>query len=707
MTGKLVAGGDALSGSTARGQPVPAEVVGVSRGGSVTLRTEAGEATVQLSGRTPPAGLRPGAQVFVQIGPNGEAAVTVRPGAVPPPSAASTAAPTVGTASPAAASGAGVPTSPLPPLPPLQPGQTASAIVVRPTSLPSGVAATAPTGTAQGSAAAAVAQAAARYVLSAQAQISQPSRSMPNVLLAAAPTQAAAAAGGPASVQASGPPIAAGTSVAPSPGPATPMPTAMPPQGGTGPRIQATSPSPISAGAAAPARSPTPTSAPAPGAAPGPSPTPQGAAPASASQSAVPSQAIPAAPSAVQASAAAAPSATAGSGSAFISVPAASRPVAPGPAASPGQTGQIGQIDQTAPTGQIGQTASTGQAVTAPPASSVQVPGSSPQPTSRMAPPLPPGTEFAVRVLSVSPPPAGAGGPSPAASVSAGGGPIIAGTVVGSGANGQAIVSSSVGLLDLAAEAAPEQLRAEVRLEMLNRATADGARASGREGPTPLPILARSWPALDEVLQALAATAPTGAAKLPPSVPRPGPQLASAILFFMSALRGGDIGNWLGDDTARLIDRLRGQAAAGLRDDFRAMERAAEPSESGWRAFFVPILDGDNLDQMRFFVHPDAKKQGDEDEDSQNGTRFVVDLTLTRIGPFQIDGLAKRSDISLLVRTHHALPQRMRADILEIFTGTLARTGVTGALTFRVETEFPPLPVIADGKAGSGPAIVA
>ena len=39
-------------------------------------------------------------------------------------------------------------------------------------------------------------------------------------------------------------------------------------------------------------------------------------------------------------------------------------------------------------------------------------------------------------------------------------------------------------------------------------------------------------------------------------MPSATPQLASAMLFFLAALRGGEVRNWLGRDGANLLERM-------------------------------------------------------------------------------------------------------------------------------------------------------
>lgn len=295
------------------------------------------------------------------------------------------------------------------------------------------------------------------------------------------------------------------------------------------------------------------------------------------------------------------------------------------------------------------------------------------------------------------------------------GGTVISGTVVATGGNGQTIVNSSVGLLDIAARAENSQLQSEVRMEMLSRAAAESAGRNGTAQQTPLSVLSREWPALEESLRALEIAAPQGAAQLAATIARPGPQLTASMLFFLAAVRGGSLGSWLGRDANQSLESTNSRLLSALSGDFQSLSRASEggPESGGWRAFFMPLQNNETLEQLRLFILPapfqprDERTESDDEEreeSAKNGeTRFIVDLILSGLGPFQIDGSVAKKSLSLLIRTRHALPSQMRADIIDIFETTAGRTGMDGAVGFKVQAEFPPLPLaelMPDGRQG-------
>lgn len=56
----------------------------------------------------------------------------------------------------------------------------------------------------------------------------------------------------------------------------------------------------------------------------------------------------------------------------------------------------------------------------------------------------------------------------------------------------------------------------------------------------------------------------------------------------------------------------------------------------------------------------------------------------------QIDGLLRKADkrFDLIIRTHAALPQAMRRDMVGLFANTVSAIGMKGALSFNVTPRF-------------------
>jgi hypothetical protein len=182
-------------------------------------------------------------------------------------------------------------------------------------------------------------------------------------------------------------------------------------------------------------------------------------------------------------------------------------------------------------------------------------------------------------------------------------------------------------------------------------------------------------------------------------VPKPGPMLGPALLAFLIGLRGG--GNaraWLGtaadnldpSDGPRLIDRVS--------DELSAQARVASVTDrNGWQTMAVPLLDGGRLGEIR--VHVQKRRKSDKDGD-QPGSRFIVEATLSALGPLQLDGLVRTSRFDLIVRTARPLPSPVRRDIETLFNQSLSDTAYRGGVSFRGEAQPRPAARGRDGNSG-------
>ncbi len=91
----------------------------------------------------------------------------------------------------------------------------------------------------------------------------------------------------------------------------------------------------------------------------------------------------------------------------------------------------------------------------------------------------------------------------------------------------------------------------------------------------------------------------------------------------------------------------------------------------------------------------DGKSAGD---DGNGGTRFMIEVNMSRLGPFQFDGLTRKKHVDLMVRTHQELPKPMREDIRSIFGNTITALGHTGTIGFRAVPKFEISPIEQTAK---------
>jgi len=488
-----------------------------------------------------------------------------------------------------------------------------------------------------------------------------------------------------------------------SPAPPSARPGAPLPQA---PSTQATagSPLPPPAGPAIAPRAPLAPAAAAPPATPGspapPSPAGLGAYQGASSTSGYPVQAAPAAHANPSASGAPRPGApVVGSPPPGAPPSAAANPTAGQPAtpASAGQGATARGAAANPPTPGAGQgAASTSAAPTNAPATSgrAPVPGSptpavgSPQGQPAGSPAAP-----AAPAASATPTgpsgPAGAGAPpppnSPLAAPAGARGPAGTAPAPGAGPGGALGALGALGTM----ATAPGGPAANASLAP---AAAETAAAGGRAGAATPPS---PWLALDRAVEALRQTAvPAVAAAVDAAVPRPGAQLGSALALLMSALRGGDLRGWLGQDTLNEHTRLKGAAATkALADDFSQLSRLARNDSGDWRVFNLPVFDGGQQQQIRLYL----KRRGRQGGDAEMPSRFVFELDFSRLGPLQLDGLAARGRFDLVVRSTAPLPESVRGEIGVLFGE------VRQANDFKGEVYFQTVPAFTAAAANQPP----
>ena len=154
-----------------------------------------------------------------------------------------------------------------------------------------------------------------------------------------------------------------------------------------------------------------------------------------------------------------------------------------------------------------------------------------------------------------------------------------------------------------------------------------------------------------------------------------------AALFFLAAVRSGDLGSWLGSKTLDALTRGgKGNALTSLTNDLSAIPRGEAPVGE-WRAVPLPLFYEGEMQKMTLFTRSDTDGRDEEDENKQ--TRFIFDLNLSRMGPVQLDGLIKGKRLDLLVRTQTPFSEPMRQIMRQSYTQALENTELYGDLNFQ------------------------
>ena len=206
-----------------------------------------------------------------------------------------------------------------------------------------------------------------------------------------------------------------------------------------------------------------------------------------------------------------------------------------------------------------------------------------------------------------------------------------------------------------------------------------------------------AWPSVSEAIQILQRSDPQSAAQLLQAIPDGGPRTAAALMAFAHAMRSGDARAWPGDATLRGLERAgpRGAQLAGeISGEVRELATRANDTGGEWRTMPMPWNAEGRIDRIALI----ARRESAEDEDDTKkkggrggGTRFLINLELSRLGEMQLDGMFRRQSKSfdLMVRTKEPAPTDMVRDLPGLFANANAAMGLTGSLTFQVVKKFP------------------
>ena len=264
--------------------------------------------------------------------------------------------------------------------------------------------------------------------------------------------------------------------------------------------------------------------------------------------------------------------------------------------------------------------------------------------------------------------------------------PTLTATVAGTTSAGQPIVTTERGVMVLNTKTPlPHGTEVTIGLPPVRPAP-----------PEPFdPLRGQDWPALRETLETLAKADPAGTRALANAIlPQANPRLAATLLAFTNGVKKGDARAWLGGEAVKTLERLgRADLLEKLEEDFKQLARqAADVPPGDWKPYSIPFSDGTELHRILMHVRQPGAEDVDEDAGGAGGhgsraNRFLIDLTLSRIGELQLDGLIRPRRFDLILRTHLPLPPEMRQDIGKLFNGSLETLGMTGAVSFQAGTK--------------------
>jgi hypothetical protein len=275
------------------------------------------------------------------------------------------------------------------------------------------------------------------------------------------------------------------------------------------------------------------------------------------------------------------------------------------------------------------------------------------------------------------------------------------GTVLATAPQGQPIIDTASGTVVLNTSRSPP-LGSQVGFSLLSStdhaATALPSTSQPDPARTGAPVFhrlapygdaARAWPALADALDAMAPLS-HGAMTMVRETLLPTPNaLSGALTVLLNSLRGGlakPTGQpRLPTSVQQTMERLSLDRGA-LTSSLNALVGEAKDAQGDrWRATTVPLsADGQILPLHLYTRAIEERPTSDEDvsdDVTDTGTRFIIDVRLSRLGELQLDGYFRKPRLELVLRAREGIDQALILDIRAIFHETASAAGLTGAIT--------------------------
>jgi hypothetical protein len=290
--------------------------------------------------------------------------------------------------------------------------------------------------------------------------------------------------------------------------------------------------------------------------------------------------------------------------------------------------------------------------------------------------------------------------------------PSFTGTVIGTERSGETVLSTPLGTIKLMLGGGLLSKGTQLTLEVLNM---EARAASAAPLPTTLEeakgLLGRGATSLSEIagllVQSHGAEGKEALQQALPSTQHP-QQFASRLLWFLGGVFSGNAAAFVGPEVQRMLEQSgKGELIGRLQKEFGRLKQAGQEGlGNGWTGMLFPVMDGEKIDHGAMFTR--RFREENADGKTEDGTRFVVDMRMSQMGPVQLDGLyrtdgeAKKFD--LFVRTNAPLSDEVRTEIFEVFSATTEATGLNGSLQFQVMRKFPvnPLEIEMPTSASDG-----
>ena len=264
--------------------------------------------------------------------------------------------------------------------------------------------------------------------------------------------------------------------------------------------------------------------------------------------------------------------------------------------------------------------------------------------------------------------------------------------IIGHEGDGTAIVQTPLGTLKLHLPQ-PMPIGTALRLEIqpapagsppIDEASVTSPTARSRSITT----LAQHWPALEELMATIHSVDAGVARALTQAMPEIGPKLTSGMLFFVAAMKGGDLRQWLGNRAVSALEEKLPALATRLKTDMTQLQQLLVDSPlQQWNSAMIPMLYDGQLEHARLFYRRESN-EGEKAARKAGDQRFILEVDLSHLGPMQFDGFVRKTpektrQFDLFVRSAAPLSDALVQQIRTTYSQTLEMSGLKGYLSFQ------------------------
>lgn len=190
------------------------------------------------------------------------------------------------------------------------------------------------------------------------------------------------------------------------------------------------------------------------------------------------------------------------------------------------------------------------------------------------------------------------------------------------------------------------------------------------------------------LVAALASAEPQAARTfLQETLPSPTQNLSGTLLFLLSALQMSKLDEWIGARTLAVLEKAqKRQLVDQLTQSLDEASGSVHDAKAGdWKAWPIPLHHAGRFEMLNLYVR-DRFSRRERDDDARHEikkTRFLITMTMSRLGSIQMDGLSQAKQLDLVIRSETPLPPSLPKELRETYIRTLDALGMAGTIIFQ------------------------